>query len=318
VNDEILEYTPPSKINGTSSEYHGTWSKIPHCQDSNDDALTNPTARYGHSMSYDPVQKRLIVVGGFEADGDALSQTISTDNPDDTYTAPEVWTGTRIVEAGTYRANGADASESNPCYAWRKITIFGNSTEIVTALPPQTAIGLSASVFIPPTGYNTGYYSLFDDQCVNQGPFSGGDTQISKQYAGGVYLDIDREELGDRENLLLNLTYLPLGTENSKPDGQLFSQEETANFKVHLMSTGESLAKLQSALQPRHLWYTNDNQYPKIVHTIDVLAPPSGTPRTDQIVLPLGIDSSIDRIRIERVSGSAILIDAALFRMGPK
>jgi hypothetical protein len=320
VNDEIFEYTPPSKINTTdAAEYHGTWSKIPHCLDSNGVALDTPTPRYGHSMSYDPIQKRLIVVGGFDENGSPLKQSISIDNPETTYDAPEVWTGTRIVEAGTYKFNASnDPSESNPCYAWRKITVFGNSTEITTALPPQTAIGHAASIYIPPTGYNTGYYSLFDDQCFNQGPFSGGDALISKQYAGGANIDLDRSALGERENLLLNLTYLPLGTKNQRPDGQLFSKEETAFFRIHLISTSESESKLLSALQPRHLWYTNDNQYPKVVHTLDVLASESGTPRTDQIVIPLGVDDSIDRIRIERVSGSAILIDAALFRLGPR
>jgi hypothetical protein len=324
LNDAILEYTPPSKIAGTDPEYNGTWDEIPHCTDTSDTALTTPTARYGHSMSYDPVQKRLIVTGGFDSAGNPLTQTVSTQNPEGTYTAPEVWTASRIVEAGTYHADGngdgigSDPSESNPCYAWRQITIFGNSTEIITALPPQTSIGLAASVFIPPTGYNTGYYSMFDDQCVGQGPFAGSDALTSKQFAGGAYIDVDRTVLGERENLLLNLTYLPMGTKNQRPDGQLYSREESAFFKIHLISTGETQSQLQAALQPRHLWYTSETEYPKIVNTIDVLAPPDGSPRTDQIVIPLGIDSTIDRIRIERVSGSAILIDAALFRMGPQ
>jgi len=325
LNDEILEYTPPSKINTvTASEYHGVWNRIPHCRDSSATLLAAPTPRYGHSLSYDPIQKRLILSGGFDISGSALAQTITTENPAGSYSAPEVWTGTRIVESGTYFTDTdedgtpEDVNEDNPCYAWRKITVFGNSTEIVSALPPQTSIGLAASVFIPPTGYNTGYYSMFDEQCVDQGPFAGTDAITSKQFAGGVYIDLDRTALGERENLALNLTYLPLGTKNQRPDGQLYSREESAYFKVHLLSTGESLSDLLSALQPRHLWYTNETDYPKIVHSIEVLAPPDGSPRTEQIILPLGLDASIDRIRIERVSGSGILIDAALYRLGPK
>ena len=51
--------------------------------------------------------------------------------------------------------------------------------------------------------------------------------------------------------------------------------------------------------------------------TSDESKPPtSGGARQEQLLLPISIDPGIDRIRIERYSGSAILIDATIFRMG--
>ena len=122
--------------------------------------------------------------------------------------------------------------------------------------------------------------------------------------------------LGSKENLLLTLTYIPLGESNRQPSGEQFSSSQSAIFKIHLISTNLAEGALMQILQPRYLTFSDPSQFVKKVETLSIIAPPTGTVRQEQILLPISADSSIDRIRIERYSGSAILIDASIFRMG--
>jgi hypothetical protein len=170
---------------------------------------------------------------------------------------------------------------------------------------------------VPPAGYSTGYYSMFDNACKNANPVLYADPELSKENAGGVYIDIDRGQLGPNENLLLNVTFLPLGSSNLKPDGMRLSDKESAVLEVHLIKTGQTQDALQTTQQPRYVRYADQQAlFPEIVQRLSVLSPPTGEVRQEQILIPLSTDPLIDRIRIQRRSGSAILIDASVFRMG--
>lgn len=329
----IYEYTFPSKsnTNAINADYqrHGYWSRISYCSWINSttevaiDADTDiPVARHGHTMAFDQLNKQLVVVGGYGKTGALLTQDNSQTaiSATSTYTTPEVWTAQRIDSLEEFPSGYEDSTVPNtfPCYFWKQKKTFSNSTQIAAQIPPSTALGHTAAVYIPAAGYNTGYYTFQDQSCAKAGPVASSDPAVSKLNAGGIYIDLDRNELGTRENVLLNLTYIPLGIRNQRPDGTPLTTGEEAVIKIHLMKTGQSRGQLQMTYQPRYLMYAAPDQFPKTVQTLSVLAPATGEPRTDQVLIPLGVDSGIDRIRIERYSGSAILIDAGLFRMGEK
>lgn len=300
----VYEYKPPSKTAATATktlETQGTWYERAAC---NDSSPPWPDARYGHTLNFDSTGNQLVVVGGYDAFHRQLTQSI-TDSNGNTVSIPEVWTAKR-------RDTGTNA----PCYEWSQVTVFGNSLADTTKLPPSTGLSHASAVFIPGDGYSTGYYTLQDDQCEKAGPIASGDSSINKLMAGGAYFDIDRTALAPTENLLLNLTYIPLGIDNSKPDGSSYTLAESALLKVHLVSTALATGDLRLVFQPRHIPFSDFERYPMTVQTLSVLAPPTGQMREDQLLIPLAIDPSIDRIRIERYSGSAILIDATLLRMG--
>lgn len=328
--ENVYEYTFPTKSNTAATAYlqHGYWSKISYCTwtdasghatntNTDDDYSDLPKPRHGHTLTFDQLNKQLVVVGGYSKTGKLLTQENSANALGTTYDTPEVWTAQRIDSVEEFPSGYTNtASPFVPCYFWKKKTTFLNSTQIAAQIPPSTALGYTAAVYIPATGYNTGYYTFQDQSCAKAGPVASSDPAVSKLNAGGVYIDLDRNELGARESVLLNLTYIPLGTQNNRPDGTPLTVGEEAVIKVHLMKTGQSRGQLQMTYQPRYLMYAASDQFPKTVQTLSVLSPANGEARTDQVLIPLGIDSGIDRIRIERYSGSAILIDAGLYRMG--
>jgi hypothetical protein len=328
----ILEYTAPSKtrpsgtLNATtyqtSSEVNGSWREVRNCPRT--DGL-EPAARFGHSLSYDALNSQVILVGGqraIEADttdyqGKPLTQEVTLGGT--LVEIPEVWTG-RYVESDLatsdpdYALIDRSGGTPGPCYLWKQKTTFGNTQYIESMQPLEGSVTFAASTFIPSGGYNTGYYSMFDSACGKQGPINTTDTSVNKLLAGGVYIDIDRSRMSATENLILNLTFIALGPDHQRPDGARFDLSEAASLKVHLVRTGLDLDSIQSTLQPRHLTYSSLETYPQIVDTLAVLAPPASGLRQEQIVLPVSANSGIDRIRIERYSGSAILIDATVFR----
>ena len=315
----VYEYTPPSQQNqaGAGDATNGSWLKVPVCATSPVSAV--PTARYGHTMAYDSLNNQIIVVGGYDPNGTPLTHS-QTDANGGTYTMPDVWTAKRITNPlalpiGVPTITTA-ATSTAPCYYWEQKVTFGNSTSVPSQLPPGTGLSHMGAVFVPTTGYNSGYYAMQDQFCAGAGPIVSSDPSISKLNAGGAYIDIDRSSLGPNENVILNLTYIPMGTTNLRPDGTTFSSAEIAVLKVHLINSGESAISIQSTFQPRYLKFSDTTQFPHVVEELQVLAPPTGAVRQDQLLIPLGIDSSIDRIRVERVSGTAILIDATVVRTG--
>jgi hypothetical protein len=293
VSSLVSEYTPPK-----SGAREGSWAQVPACVGS-----AVPVGRYGNTLSFDSRNQQLISVGGYSIAGTPLTSTV-TYYDGRTYTVPEIWAAKRAVVSGI------------PCYTWRSITTFGNSIDDESQVPPQTGLGFFSGIYIPSNGYNTGYYSMFDSSCVGAGPISSPDPTVNKTLAGGVYIDIDRSQLGENENLLLNLTFLPLSQGNLSSNATQLSSSDEALFKVHLVKTGQSSDVLKGILQPRFLSYTANSSYPETVQTLAVLAPPTGQVRQEQLYIPLSTDPDIDRIRIERVSGSGILVEASLFRLG--
>jgi hypothetical protein len=320
----VFEYTPPSKTyaNAATPEAEGSWTEVIACTRADG---TYPAERYAHALAYDTLNSQLILTGGLRAltnsdgtAGDELTSTITL-GTGNTITIPEVWTATKLTaapESGSENESllNSASTQTYPCYLWKPKTIFGNSPYVLDKAPISGSVSFAASTFIPSSGYNTGFYTFSDQACQNQGPVDSGDGQVNKLLAGGAYLDLDRGQLLEGENLLLHVTFLALGTENRSPAGGAFTNDESAQLKVHLMSTGMSLGALQDVLQPRHLQFANPEVYPRVVDTLAILAPPASGLRQEQIVIPISTHSNIDRIRIERYSGSAILIDATLFR----
>ena len=308
VGSEVWEYTPPSKAATTASSAakNGAWNKISNCVEN----VSLPAGRYGHSLVYDPTKGTLILIGGYNLNGELLQQTQTTLDGSQTFTTPEVWTGFRV-----------DDSESNAgaCYHWeQKLKVHNPSSASSKTDAPTAPLANAIGVYIPSSGYNSGYYSTFDNACIKAGPIVSSDDSVNKLLAGGVYFDIDRTQLGKDENLILNLTLLSLGNGVFGPNKVLMTTNDNTLFKVHLMRTGQSAESLLTVNQPRHQSYSDPDQFPKLVQSLSVLSPSPGQSQQEQIIIPLRADPSIDRIRIERYSGSAILIDASLFRLGHK
>jgi hypothetical protein len=158
---------------------------------------------------------------------------------------------------------------------------------------------------------------MFDKACIKSGPISSTDPTVNKLLVGGAYFDIDRTQLGANENLILNLTFIPMGTSNTEPDQSTYSSAESAIFTVNLVKTGESGDQIRQRPQPRDLIYASTESYPQAAQNIAVIAPPTGQIREEQILIPLSIDPGIDRIEVRRKSGSGILVKANLYRLGP-
>jgi hypothetical protein len=314
---DILEYTPPSAVQygPTSHQFNGYWSKVSSCEETPE----IPTGRYGHSVAYDPLNESLIVVGGYQSDGTQLVQSQTSINGS-IYPIPEVWTAYRVdslLLSGDAKRNLPALTKGTfPCYYWKRVTTFGNSVTMENQAPPTTGISHAASVFIPPSGYNSGYYTLFDSACAKSGQKNSSDPLENKLMVGGAYIDIDRTKLGANENLILNLTFIPLGTSNTTPSQVNYTAAESAIFKVHLIRTGESGDQIRQRQQPRNRIYGLNDSYPTSVQDLAVISPPTGQIRQEQLLIPLSIDPGIDRIRIERYSGSAILIDVSVYRLG--
>ena len=287
----LYEYAFPS-----TAAPNGVWHQILACGGS-----TTPPARYGHSLSYDALNRQLVVVGGFNSAGTPLTQT-QTYYDGRTFSIPEVWRATR--------------DNVQNCYDWSQVTLFGNSIDVASQTPPFSGLSSAAAIFIPSGGFNTGFYSMYDSACNAEGPIANSDPAISKLLAGGAYFDIDRTQLGPNENLILNLTWMPLGMGNQNPDGSTMSTNDNSVFRIHLVKTGQSQTQLETIEQPRYLTYTGTTQFPEIVQSLSILPPPYGQIHEEQIVLPISADPGIDRIRLERYSGSGVLIDATLYRMG--
>ena len=314
-SSNVYEYTPPQpQLGGTNLGREGKWTYVPSCT-----PYAAPEGRYGHTLAYDTLNQSLILMGGYDVSGNPLTTTINYPGGG-TYTMPEVWSGTYCADntcGGKLTQNSVSITNS-PCYYWQQITQFGNSIYVQSQVPPETGLSHSASVYIPATGYNSGYYAMFDQSCIGSGPVATADPSVNKLLAGGAYIDIDRTQLGTNENLLLSVTYIPLGTQNVNPDATQVTPDESAVFRVHLIKTGQNQTQLQSVLQPRYMTYASTTLYPEIAQSISVMAPPTGQIAQEQMLIPLSLDPGIDRIRIERLSGSGILLDATIYRMGTK
>ncbi len=323
----VLEYTPPSQSiipqgtggsggtpdnvgldDGDRSLLHGIWTQAQPCF-----STSQPTARYGHALAYDTLNQQLILVGGYDVNDSDLTYThIYNTTSGGSVDTADVWAAKRYRTASV---SGTDATTSY-CYGWHPITTYGNLVDTDDLVMPDHGLSHMAYAFVPSTGYNTGYYSVFDEACVNAGPIASNDPSVSKLLAGGVDIDLDRDKLGPNENILLQLTLMPLGDQNRSPDSTMFDEAEESAFRIHLMSTGKDEEILKQVYQPRYLTYTDDQAYPKLIDTLSVVSVPTGKIRQEQVLIPLSAFPEVDRIRIERYSGSAILLETTLHKMG--
>lgn len=310
VGNKIYEYTPPSKIftpdSQNSFKRHGSWNEIPACTGVPN--AKTPGGRFGHNLGYDPLRRELIITGGLDKNRNPLTQTMTLANGQ-TISAPEIWTAKRVDQPGSVSNPSVMIPPSSPfpCYFFSQKTSFGTLSEY-EFLPPQGGLAHAASAFIPAGGYNSGYYSFFDHACAK--------SDSSVNATPGVYFDIDRQFLEKNEDLILNMTFIPMSTAQIKPDGSHYQDFENTVFKIHLIRSGKTALEIRQTSQPRFVTFEVDDYFPKLIHTLSIIAPVSGGMRQEQIYLPLSLNSGIDLIRIERSNGSAILIDASLYRMG--
>ncbi len=204
------------------------------------------------------------------------------------------------------------------------VDIVSSLIPVPSSTPTPTAsVGLCALFDSDPTTfYGTGKYIILNDNCLGNGLLFNNDAHLSGLSIGGVYIDIDRTKLGIYENLLLNLTWIPLSDYYDTPSNGSYgslphlSSTDSAFFKIHLIKTGLTEAFLkQDITQPRTLFFADSIQYPKIIENFELLSTFPNQMRQDQIYLPISIDLGIDQIHIERYSGSAIFIQMSLLRL---
>jgi hypothetical protein len=284
------------------------WQAVPACSHS----PATPAPRYGHSLFYDSQNSRLMMVGGFAIGGSGILTDTSSPQPlmaqaSSPNQIPEVWS-----------ASLSNESSGDPCYTWSAATPPPPQERIDSLIPPTGGFGFSTGFLIPSTGYGTGSYVLQDDQCAGTGPFATSDSSLSKKYSGGVAIDLDRTQLGSNENVLLQLTYIPLARGSELPGRKTASELDEPVINIHLLSTDLDRSALQAVFQPRHLFFFDTQEFPRVLDRLSVLAERDGQLREEQVVVPLSAFPSVDRIRIERVTGSAILISVSVQRMGPR
>lgn len=210
-------------------------------------------------------------------------------------------------QAGACGYPGGDPAPS-------RCATFDNDSELFPNFKSWTEWGSGT----PPSFFK--YYTLFDDYCVTDVV----DPEFPGMFVGGVSIDLDRKQMGANENVLLHVRFYPFGPRNIKPNilmddyagTERFGPSETAHLKVHLMSISEGEGQIQAQFQPRYVTYSDEARYPKVVRNFTVLSPVSGFAIEKQLLIPLAAHGSVDRIRIERESGSAMLMGVTVYRLG--
>jgi|GEM_PF-2121599 len=162
------------------------------------------------------------------------------------------------------------------------------------------------------------FYRVRDPWCLGQGSVDPIDPELSKAYVGGVNLDLDRSKLGDREDLLMLITY------QSFVEGDAWTYAmgpgDFTRLRVDLIATGRALDVLMNRPQPRVIGdlgeFSNALAPPILVKKIATLEDPFPSLKTESIVIPLSHNALIDRIRIERIRGTYQLYQIDLYRLG--
>ncbi len=192
------------------------------------------------------------------------------------------------------------------------------------APPPRACAFFDQDTYFPlpqqqVEGINSGFYTLEHLNCNGSGPV----VNQSRNYAGGVDIDLNQEFIGENEEILVQLKFFPFGNRNLRnfvngtgPITRLPS--ETARFKVHLSFVDDAVNEIQSTFQPRYFQYFNSSQYPQTVTQLINLSSPQGFPIEKQFTLSSALKQRFNRIRIERLSGSGILVSLRMFLMGQR
>ncbi|MBS1960249.1 MAG: hypothetical protein JST80_12300 [Bdellovibrionales bacterium] len=216
----------------------------------------------------------------------------------------------------SYRGIGGAPDPSSCADFDRMPAVAPTPTIAPTATPSPTPIPTST----PTTTqyYNTNYYRVRDDWCTGQGPILSPDPETTKSYVGGVSIDIDRNELGAYEDLLMIVTYHALSANSAAATNYPGTQKASDNtvMKVSLVGTGLDLATLLQVKQPRTWTYYQNINYPVYWREIASLEDPMGSLRSEEVYVPLSKNGLVDRIRIDRVRGSFHLYQVDLYRLG--
>ncbi len=168
-------------------------------------------------------------------------------------------------------------------------------------------------------GIGSRFYTFEHLNCEGVGPV----VNQSYDYAGGIDIDLDRTFIGENEEILFQLTYFPMSRRNNRvltgskgPPNR--SEGELSKLSIHLINIEDFTSSIQSAHQPRYFNYFESSRYPKIAKTYSALSTPRGYPIEKQFVISSAMSTKFNRIRIERIQGSAILVSAAIFLMGQR
>ncbi|MGE4232927.1 MAG: hypothetical protein AB7F43_06305 [Bacteriovoracia bacterium] len=262
---------------------------------------TKPTPRYSANLVYDRSRQKFYLFGGYGCLDQSCS-VIQTLNDLWEFTPPDFamdcspGNGT-CVNQGYWtqiRSTKADTLGNAPSLRRGAIMAYGN---------PQFTFG-------------DGFYTALDLNCVNQGPLSTLDPSVSKQYVGGIYIDIDREQFSSKENLLVNLKLLAFNDDTKLPgyfdsgtpsapsdDTDAASSDDQAVIRVQLLHNPLSTQEqIQASIQPRfHEFITGT---PILGDNFYYVSGSTGQLSEKQILIPLSLDPSINLIKIERVQGS--------------
>jgi hypothetical protein len=188
----------------------------------------------------------------------------------------------------------------------------------IAAIPTPTVFPTATPIATPVADYETGYYRVRDSFCSFQGPIISNDPETTKSFVGGVNIDVDRDELGEAEDLLMVITYHSLNANSTAATNWPAAQTAVDHtvLKINLVQTQMDLSSLWAVKQPRAWSYYPVSSFPVLWDTVATLEDPWGSLRSEQVLIPLSKSADMDRIRIERVRGSYLLFQVDLYRLG--
>ena len=263
-----------------------------------------PTPRYGHSMVYDSRHQQLVIIGGYDHERKSARSTGAIAG---TYTIPDMWTATRTRPSARPAICGLRSTRSE--------------TPMLGGIGSLQNLGLAHIVrsIRSGIGLQLGLLLDFRQRLRRRRPDREPDPNISKLLAGGVYFDIDRTQLGRDGKPAPEPHFLASGpgriTRRTPHRFRPRTKPFSASISCKPVRAKAAPERFPTALSRIHRQQQLSGNRSRVFPSS---TPPTGQPRTEQIVIPLSANSNIDRIRIERYSGTAILIDASLFRMGQK
>lgn len=275
-----------------ADEVLGTWIQL--------SPTDSPTKRVSPSVYYDRNKHKFYLFGG-QGCTDTVCSSISTLNDFWEFTPPDV--------------SSACNRESATCYAqgtWKKI----KDNAPTAADQPRPRKGAQFAFTQPQFASGDQFYTVTDTSCYNEGPILTGDSSVSKQYVGAIYIDIDRDYFSTAENLLINLRFLPFdsntklaawfdnGTTSATSDDRDYaSGQDQAVIRVQLLNSYlKTMEEIQTLPQPRFHNFLSGT--PVIADQFVYVSGGSGQVTEKQILVPLTVSDSIDLIKIERIQGS--------------
>jgi hypothetical protein len=253
----------------------------------------------------------------------AFIRNVSVDMTSTYYAETEP--GTLQSDACSYRGV-ANASLPSPCADFDPIggtSVLPTPTAPPPLISPTPTPNPTPEPLVTPTATpyfaGVGFYRVRDEFCVRQGPVISPSEEETKARVGGVNIDLDRNQLGASEDLLMVLTYHSLDQNASWPFTSVpilhYAHDKTI-LEIHLITTGLGLDLLLGAKQPRPWSDHGNSEMPVQISRLARFEDPFGSLRSESVVIPLSQNALVDRIRIERVRGSFHLYQVDLYRLG--